>query len=58
MSGGGYAEARDLILKELAGALGNVEETEVSRLVRMICDAEKVFVVGVEIGRASCRERV
>ena len=25
---GGYAEARDLILKELAGALGNVEETE------------------------------
>ena len=44
---GGYAEARDLILKELAGALGNVEETEVSRLVRMICDAEKVFVVGV-----------
>lgn len=36
---GGYAEARDLILKELAGALGNVEETEVSRLVRMICDA-------------------
>ena len=44
---GGYDEARDLILKELAGALGNVEETEVSRLVRMICDAEKVFVVGV-----------
>lgn len=42
-----YGQARDLVLGELAQALGSVEAADVERLAEMICGAEKVFVVGV-----------
>lgn len=42
-----YGQARDLVLGELAQALGSVEAADVERLAEMVCGAEKVFVVGV-----------
>ncbi|MEG1516454.1 MAG: SIS domain-containing protein, partial [Clostridia bacterium] len=44
---GNYGEAKELILGEVAHALGMVAEAEVQALVEAIIQAKKVFVIGV-----------
>jgi len=41
-----YNNTKNMILKEINGALGMVDEKQVRQLTDMICNAEKVFVVG------------
>lgn len=42
-----YADAHRLILSELTEAMDSVSPEDAESLVEMICEAEKVFVVGV-----------
>jgi 6-phospho-3-hexuloisomerase len=42
-----YKENSELVINELQTTLNAIDEKQVDQLVTMICDAEKVFVVGV-----------
>lgn len=42
-----YKENSKLVIDELTASLGAIDENSVDQLANMICDAEKVFVVGV-----------
>ena len=42
-----YAAKRKIIMDELQGALENIQESDINKLVECICMADTVFVVGV-----------
>ena len=42
-----YKDNSKLVINELSTTLNAIDEKQVDQLVTMICDAEKVFVVGV-----------